>query len=141
MLRGRRGLPAAQGFGETEGRDYRGVRVFAVFRPVEGSPWVLIAKVDRSETYRHPGTTASSPVGRQRALLERRGIEELRRRSSENVAFRSPGPCGARVGQLSFRSRLRNRGEWRHGSAIRTSRGLWARDVLVSEGFDSSPSA
>ena len=32
-----------------EGKDYRGVRVLAAMRPVIGTPWYLVAKVDRDE--------------------------------------------------------------------------------------------
>jgi hypothetical protein len=35
--------------GVLEGRDYRGVRVIAYARELAGTPWVLLAKVDRSE--------------------------------------------------------------------------------------------
>ena len=40
----RAGAPIAM-----EGRDYRGVRVFAATRPVRGADWHLVAKVDRAE--------------------------------------------------------------------------------------------
>ncbi len=47
------GLPAAQAalgrIGEFEGRDYRGVEVLAERVPVEGSPWFIVAKIDRAE--------------------------------------------------------------------------------------------
>jgi len=47
------GLPAAQGVlgheGTFEGVDYRGIPVLAVTRGVPGSPWFLVAKVDREE--------------------------------------------------------------------------------------------
>lgn len=48
------GLPAAVAVhahqrGVTEGRDYRGVPVLAAYRPVAGTDWHLVAKVDRSE--------------------------------------------------------------------------------------------
>ncbi|MBF0309680.1 MAG: PAS domain S-box protein [Magnetococcales bacterium] len=32
-----------------EGVDYRGIPVFAATRPIEGSPWYLVAKIDREE--------------------------------------------------------------------------------------------
>jgi PAS domain S-box-containing protein len=52
----RQDLPAARavrgGEGFVEGRDYRGVAVIAAYRPVQGSPWHLVAKVDRDEIYR-----------------------------------------------------------------------------------------
>jgi diguanylate cyclase (GGDEF)-like protein len=38
-----------QGF--IEGKDYRGVPVLAMIRAVPGTPWQLVAKVDRSEVY------------------------------------------------------------------------------------------
>jgi len=34
-----------------EGRDYRGVAVVAAMRPVPGSPWLMIAKIDQAEVY------------------------------------------------------------------------------------------
>jgi len=46
-------VPAVQAVlgraGQIEGLDYRGVRVMADVRPVPGSPWYLVAKVDRAE--------------------------------------------------------------------------------------------
>jgi PAS domain S-box-containing protein len=48
-------LPAAAAVrGETgvhEGIDYRGTRVLAAVRPVPGTPWSLVAKVDQQEIY------------------------------------------------------------------------------------------
>lgn len=48
-------LPAARIVrGETgvqEGRDYRGVKVLAVGRPLPGTPWHLVVKIDRAEVY------------------------------------------------------------------------------------------
>ena len=48
-------LPAAiaiqaAGAGTTPGVDYRGVPVFAAWRAVAATPWVLVAKMDREET-------------------------------------------------------------------------------------------
>ncbi|MFA6033283.1 MAG: PAS domain S-box protein, partial [Myxococcota bacterium] len=37
--------------GIVEGRDYRGVRTVAAVRPIPGSPWYIVAKVDRAEVY------------------------------------------------------------------------------------------
>lgn len=43
---------AVQGFqGIYEGDDYRGVHVLADIRPIPGSPWVMISKVDQSEIF------------------------------------------------------------------------------------------
>lgn len=54
-------VKAALGFvGITEGNDYRGVPVLADIRPVTGSPWFLITKMDMQELY--------SPI--QKRLLE-----------------------------------------------------------------------
>lgn len=48
-------LISAQGLrgvrGVTEGVDYRGVPVLGAIEDVEGSRWILVAKVDRSEAY------------------------------------------------------------------------------------------
>ncbi len=45
-------VQAAQGFaGTIEGLDYRGEPVLAAYRPVPGSPWGLVAKIDRREVY------------------------------------------------------------------------------------------
>jgi len=48
-------VPAVRAaLGETddfEGRDYRGVEVLADIRPVPGSPWFMVAKVDASEIF------------------------------------------------------------------------------------------
>ncbi|WP_372523500.1 PAS domain S-box protein [Sulfuricaulis sp.] len=47
------GLPAAQAvqgeIGTFEGTDYRGVSVFSVLRPIYGTPWYMIAEIDREE--------------------------------------------------------------------------------------------
>lgn len=46
-------LPAAQAVlgrqGSFQGRDYRGIEVLANLRPIPGSPWFLVAKVDADE--------------------------------------------------------------------------------------------
>ncbi|MEW6187506.1 MAG: hypothetical protein AB1585_17385, partial [Thermodesulfobacteriota bacterium] len=42
-VKGREGL--------VEGRDYRGVTVFAALGKIPGTPWFIVAKVDRSEIY------------------------------------------------------------------------------------------
>lgn len=43
---------AAQGMvGTTEGVDYRGVGVVAEMRPVPGTPWFMVSKVDRDELF------------------------------------------------------------------------------------------
>ncbi|TAN47353.1 MAG: PAS domain S-box protein [Rhodospirillales bacterium] len=48
-------LPAAQAFlrgpGIYAGRDYRGVEVMTAARAVEGTPWMLLAKIDRDEVF------------------------------------------------------------------------------------------
>ncbi len=51
----RKDLPAVQailrGPGSYEGLDYRGIPVLAAIRPVKGTTWLLVAKMDRSEVY------------------------------------------------------------------------------------------
>ena len=42
----------------SEGIDYRGVRVLFVARPVNDSPWVIVAKVDKAEAYASMRTEA-----------------------------------------------------------------------------------
>ncbi len=58
-------LPAARAVGgeegPVEGTDYRGVPVLAAVRAVPGSPWFLVAKVDREEAY--------EPLRRNAALV------------------------------------------------------------------------
>ncbi|EGV28610.1 diguanylate cyclase/phosphodiesterase with PAS/PAC and GAF sensor(s) [Thiorhodococcus drewsii AZ1] len=48
-------LPAAQGLrgrkGVVEGSDYRGVPVLAVLTPLEGTPWLMVTKLDSHEAY------------------------------------------------------------------------------------------
>ncbi len=48
-------LPAAQAVrqktGTYEGVDIRGIPVMAAFRPVSGTPWVMVAKIDRDEIF------------------------------------------------------------------------------------------
>jgi len=63
-------LPAAMAalghVGEFEGRDYRGVKVLADVRPVPGSPWFMVAKVDVREILaeaRHQGYHVLTLVG------------------------------------------------------------------------------
>lgn len=59
-------LPSVQGFlgrtGLMESMDYRGVPVLSDVRPIKDSPWVLVAKIDRSEIFsgldREVGTIA-----------------------------------------------------------------------------------
>ena len=52
---GEKEVPAVQavlGFsGVSEGKDYRGVKVLSDIEPVPGTPWFMIAKVDRDEAY------------------------------------------------------------------------------------------
>ena len=44
--------PLAEGYkGIVEGRDYRGVDIFAYLCPVEGTPWYLITKIDKRELF------------------------------------------------------------------------------------------
>ena len=54
-LAGRGILPAAMAVtgrvGSVEGVDYRGVPVLAIVRGVAGTPWFMVAKVDREEIY------------------------------------------------------------------------------------------
>jgi PAS domain S-box-containing protein len=57
--------------GVREGPDYRGVPSLADIRPVPGSPWRLVAKVDRDEifaTERHLARAAGSALGAFLAL-------------------------------------------------------------------------
>ena len=47
-------LPAAIGLisrqaGTVEGTDYRGMPVMAAYRPVKGTDWLVVAKIDRKE--------------------------------------------------------------------------------------------
>ena len=48
-------MPAAQAalgrVGVMEGIDYRGTRVVAALRPIPGSPWALVARMDTAEIY------------------------------------------------------------------------------------------
>ena len=52
---GQADLPAAMAVrgkvGVVEGRDYRGSHVLADVRPVPGSPWFLVSRIDRAEAY------------------------------------------------------------------------------------------
>ncbi len=43
---------AAEGkVGHTEGVDYRGIPVLAAIRPVSGTAWIMVSKIDREEVY------------------------------------------------------------------------------------------
>ena len=57
----RTGVAAVQavlgGRGEFHGKDYRGVEVLSDLRPVPGSPWFMVAKIDRAEAYAELGET------------------------------------------------------------------------------------
>ena len=59
-------LPAAEAVrgktGVVEGKDYRGVAVLSDLEPVAGTPWFVVAKMDRSELY-------APIVARQRLIL------------------------------------------------------------------------
>ncbi|MEI7613699.1 MAG: PAS domain S-box protein [Betaproteobacteria bacterium] len=35
--------------GSTTGQDYRGIQVLAAYRPIAGTPWLLLTKIDRNE--------------------------------------------------------------------------------------------
>lgn len=48
----------AQGAGTVQGFDFRGVPVLAAFRPVKGTSWVLMARVDREEALKGARTLA-----------------------------------------------------------------------------------
>ena len=54
-IKGHLELPAAMAVsgreGVVEGTDYRGVRVLAAIRPVDGTPWFIVSKVDKDEIY------------------------------------------------------------------------------------------
>ena len=41
----------AASVGEVEGNDYRGVPVLAQVRPVPGTPWIVVSKVDQEEVF------------------------------------------------------------------------------------------
>ena len=60
----RKDVPAAMAVlgrqGIVEGLDYRGVPVIAILRPIPGSPWFLVARIDRSEVF--------APVGERLRL-------------------------------------------------------------------------
>jgi PAS domain S-box-containing protein len=53
----RKEIPAVKGLlgdaGASAGPDYRGVPVYAVSQPVTESPWLVVAKIDRSEAEAH----------------------------------------------------------------------------------------
>ena len=35
--------------GSRQGKDYRGVPLFTAYRPVSGTDWIVVAKLDRDE--------------------------------------------------------------------------------------------
>ncbi|NCP85672.1 MAG: diguanylate cyclase, partial [Bacteroidetes bacterium] len=45
-------VQAALGYkGIWEGKDYRGVKVLADIQPITGTPWFMVAKIDKSEIF------------------------------------------------------------------------------------------
>jgi PAS domain S-box-containing protein len=55
------GLALARRIGVAEGVDYRGVPVLGAFRPVPGTPWLMVAKIDQVEVF--------TPVRKQTWLM------------------------------------------------------------------------
>jgi signal transduction histidine kinase len=93
------GLPASRAVrgetGEIIGVDYRGVPVLAAIRPISGSPWYMVAKVDLAEiraSLRREGRLLAAVIllmilaaGFGLGWLERRARLDLLRRSEAEI--------------------------------------------------------
>ncbi|MDA8427057.1 MAG: PAS domain-containing protein [Treponema sp.] len=93
--------------GLVRGKDYRGVRVLADVESIEGSPWLLIAKMDESEALAEASLHALAIVGgtlalalivaaalafafsRREGALYRALFHEEKRRAELNAEFRA----------------------------------------------------
>ncbi len=105
-------LPAARAIlgeeGTVEGLDYRGIPVLAAIRSVPGSPWFLVAKVDRSEAYAPlqqsamlVGVLAGGAIAGVGLLLaflwSRRTAGEYRRQGEELAAAKEAAEAASRA--------------------------------------------
>lgn len=114
-LQGQRALPAllavAGTHGVVEGLDYRDVPVLAAVREVPGTPWYMVAKVDRSEIYaplRERAWTLSLLVGAL-ALVGLLGIVVLWRQRNLRVLERELALQQANsLGELRYRRLVEN---------------------------------
>lgn len=100
-------LPAAMAvlgqFGTGDGIDYRGVRVVAEMRPVPGTSWFVVSKVDRAELLA-PVTRlkqlsmgmgiALAAIGALIMLFWYRGQMALRRSAEQIADLYNNAPCG-----------------------------------------------
>ncbi|HJW26166.1 MAG TPA: ATP-binding protein [Rhodocyclaceae bacterium] len=108
-------LPAAQAVRGREGLfagiDYRGVPVLSYLRPIAGTPWRMVTKVDQAEVFRNVGWVAWVSVAgvtaaivasaivlwvfwsRQQLLASLAAAQALRRRNEELEAFMAAVPA------------------------------------------------
>jgi len=85
-------LPVSQAFrgetGPSEGVDYRGVPVLAAYRPIPGTPWILVAKEDQAEVYaplREDALTVGVIVGLLLATIGLGSLLVRRHRHAEHL--------------------------------------------------------
>jgi PAS domain S-box-containing protein/putative nucleotidyltransferase with HDIG domain len=114
-------LPAVQAAlgheGIAEGVDYRGVPVIASMRPVPGSPWFLVAKIDRAEALAPAQAALWLVAGLVSALLlaAATGVGFLWRQQRLHGAEAracSADALTAAVARLHEAQRLANIGNW-----------------------------
>ncbi len=74
-----------EGQGYFEGDDYRGVPCLAYGMPLAGTPWYLIAKIDRAEAYAHLDVVAAVCAAMLGALLLACGWWLVKRRRAEET--------------------------------------------------------
>jgi signal transduction histidine kinase/ActR/RegA family two-component response regulator len=113
-------LPAARAVqgeeGTLEGTDYRGIPVLAAIRSVPGSPWFLVAKVDREEAYAPLQESAMRvgvmtggtivAVGLLLAFLSSRQAGRRYRRQGEELARAKKGAEAASSAKSEFLARM-----------------------------------
>jgi PAS domain S-box-containing protein len=111
-------LPAARAVagerGEFAGVDYRGVEVLADLRPVDGSPWFLVSKVDRSEILKDARRRALTISGVALLLLgfvAALGAQAVRRRQAAFYQQLYESERERRLGQERFRATLYSIGD------------------------------
>lgn len=113
-------LPAARAVqgeeGTIEGIDYRGISVLAAIRSIPGSPWFLVAKVDREEAYAPLQQSAMRvgvmtglvivAAGLLMAFLSSRQASRRQRRQGEELARAKKAAEAASSAKSEFLARM-----------------------------------
>ena len=131
LPRSNRSLPAVQAVegrvGQFSGWDYRGVEVLADLRPLAGTPWFLVAKIDRSEIVAEARSRAGAitlvavlVIGLAAAATAY-FYAGTRPRSISNSTSRSARPRRRPRRPDRSSRRARNACDWRFGPPTRAS--------------------